>query len=871
MLRCVCWLVALGTIGTEDRGELDVTVIRSGQELTINNPWPEAVPTIYVIGLPDRQRKPVAKTKGVTLAGVRLTETCLSESVLILYPGGTGKWSYHLGNDIFRLPDKVDPRTLVEYDKWRYDPITSAGIVGGDMVLLRLYHRQRSWPAVYELVFPAGVKMKRLVFTTNCSGFVKGSRIDVELFADRALKQLVAGKTIVNEKRVWTPVILDGLEHGRLFLRLSAKGPPISDINLYWSRLEADLDCSGLQLPTLKPGTNVWRYTDDDDSSHRARIVLRWPRKPLATAIWEDFEGKRCPFGGKEIQLVGPRGGQSAAFTGKQFARIAFTVDGKDRGFYRNFAKPLDLTKYKQLSVALRTGMHRGRGPLVMGLRNGKGSYQYVRLQPGRYWRMQTCDISGFKRDQVTSMNIHVYQGIGYFEKGQAYNLDLDTICFSKTEADATPPETKPELPAHVLNYKSPWDGKTVPKRTVPKIQEWFPLGVYSGFVDRRAWPFWLDDLKRHHMNAIYVSNGATTKLEDVLPLAEARGIRLIYQGTSASNLYYLHFSDPEARKNAFQTQIVPAASKLLPKLRDCWGVAAWSLTEEIPPTISQELADYYKLVRELAPAQPPTVLHNNLQAAQVDLETNRPLVITHDSYPFFWAPMHGPSNPRRSLAHYRSRVSDYYRLCRKYGASLWMMPQAYGYRPEPTLDPPHYNYRTGARAPEPGEIKLQGWVAIAEGATGLMYYLYLANQPGVQALRSSEWQPSDRLKAVGELFERVARVAPLLCRLERDYKEEGFVEINTTTALAHTFVKRNGFPGGARYVVVASTDGFKSQTVKVDLNTMNKVYDLVEGRPYLSGAVTLELAPGEGTLLAVGTDRDIQADVGMIERELAK
>ena len=848
-------------------GRLDVTVTRTGQEVAIDNPWPAATPTITIVGLPDRSTKPVRKTKGVTLAGVRLSETCLSESVLILHPNGTGRWGYYGGYDIFRLPDTVDPRTRVEYDKWRYDPLTPVSVSGGDMNLLHLCRGKQQWPAVYELAFPTGMTIRRLTVNTNQSGFAPGARIIVELFADAGLTQRLDAREVAFEKRPWFPIVFDKVARPRVVVRISGHSTGRKLLSLYWLKMEADLDCPGLTLPALKPGRNVWRFTDDADSSHRARLVVRWPRKPAQADIWEDFEADRSPFGG-EVKLVGPRHGKTDAFTGRRFARVGFVVDGKARMLHRTFPKPLDLSAYNRLSIAVRGSGRAGHGPIVFGIRNADTFYQYVRLSPRPRWRVQEFDISKMKRDRVTMMNLYVYQSIGYWKRGQRFDLDVDTICFHRAAPAA--PKPRPELPAHVLAYRSPWQNTTPPKRTLPPLREWFPLGVYAGFPDERAWPFMLDDMKRHHMNALYVSNGRLSVMTKMLPLAEARAIRLIYQGTGAGELYYLHYSGADARRSAYRNAIVPAATQWLPRLRGRWGLAAWSLTEEISPEVARELADYYALVRRLDPTHPPTVLHNHLGAAEADLATSRPVVITHDFYPFFWAPMNGPSTPRRSLAFYRSRVSSYYRACRKHGASLWMMPQSWGHQPEPNLDPPYYGYRSGMRQPEPGEIKLQGWVAIAEGATGIMFYLYQSNRPDVSAPRDLQWQPTAMLGAMGELFARVGRVGPLLCRLERDHKEKGFVTVAAGRAIAHTFAKRKGYPGSARYVVVASTDGFKAQTVRLEVNTTHVVFDLVSGRQLTGPERVLKFGPGEGTVLAVGTEADIQADRHMIERERA-
>jgi hypothetical protein len=292
----------------------------------------------------------------------------------------------------------------------------------------------------------------------------------------------------------------------------------------------------------------------------------------------------------------------------------------------------------------------------------------------------------------------------------------------------------------------------------------------------------------------------------------------------------------------------------------------AWSLTEEIGSELPQELGPYYQLVRQLDPDHPPTVLHNNLQAAIVDLETNRPLVVTHDFYPFFWSPRSGPSNPRRSIPAYRGRVSSYYRACREHGASLWMMPQAWGAAETAPLDPPNYGYRVGMRTPEPGEIKLQGWVAIAEGATGLMYYAAVAGRPGDHQLWDADWTETANTRAAAELFDRVGRVAPLLCRLERDYAEAGFVSSSNPQVIAQSFVKRPDYPGDGRYVVLASLDGFGPQISDLQINTDARVYDLVQRKEITGNITELAFGPGDGTVLLVGTADDYQADCRLMD-----
>ena len=219
----------------------------------------------------------------------------------------------------------------------------------------------------------------------------------------------------------------------------------------------------------------------------------------------------------------------------------------------------------------------------------------------------------------------------------------------------------------------------------------------------------------------------------------------------------------------------------------------------------------------------------------------------------------------------YRSRIAGYYKACREHGASLWMMPQAWGADQTAPLDPPNYGYRQGMRTPEPGEIKLQGWVAVAEGATGLMFYAAVARHANQHHLWDLGWTETANTRAVGELFARVRRVAPLLCRLERDYREAGFVETDNPKILAHSFVRRAGYPGEGRYVVLASLNGFGPESFSLRVQTERRVYDMTERREVSGELEDRTLKAGEGTLLLVGSEAQFKADGRLMDEECAR
>ena len=128
------------------------------------------------------------------------------------------------------------------------------------------------------------------------------------------------------------------------------------------------------------------------------------------------------------------------------------------------------------------------------------------------------------------------------------------------------------------------------------------------------------------------------------------------------------------------------------------------------------------------------------------------------------------------------------------------------------------------------------------------------------------DWTETANTRAAAELFGRIGRVAPLLCRLERDYREEGFVQCSNPRVLAHSFVKRKGHPGNARYIVLASLDGFGPQSLDLSITGSGRVHDMIDRKDITASPAHLELAAGEGRLLFVGSRPDLDQDRAMIE-----
>jgi hypothetical protein len=208
------------------------------------------------------------------------------------------------------------------------------------------------------------------------------------------------------------PVVFEELDGGRVTAEISGVGAQDASLLLYRLKLEADLDTSAVVLPTLQPGDNTLLLTDDEDSSHRARVVLRWLEKPTADRIWEDFEGDFRWAGARQAEGSSSNG---QAFTGERFAKFTFPANGRDHGFDRTFDPPLDLSAFNRMAIASRYRHPRGGelGAVLLFLFTEGGRYQFG-LNPGAKWQYEVMDIGADPRAKVTRMWVYFLATPGY-------------------------------------------------------------------------------------------------------------------------------------------------------------------------------------------------------------------------------------------------------------------------------------------------------------------------------------------------------------------------------------------------------------------------------------------------------------------------
>ncbi|MDP7252764.1 MAG: hypothetical protein QGF00_24380 [Planctomycetota bacterium] len=814
--------------------EADLRMSRSEETFEVVNEFAQDTPTVYIVGITDRKAKPRRHTSGVTLNGLRLSEKMLSRAVLILRPDGTGSWGYDGGDEPHQTdwPAKDPEVRFRDQDKLTLDRVSGA----------------------YPIEFPHPVKMTALKVMAGYEAVTgDGNELTIGLYEDIEATRPIAVQKVTGDRKF--PVTFTGLSVSKAFLRFKRSGK--GRRWLYRTRLSADLNTTGLKLPLLKHGKNAFTITDDPGSSHRTRVVLKWLDRPSGESIACDFEGKKIfTRGSKYCALPDPK---ERPFTGAGCAVVRMPADTGPSGIVLHGSLGgADWSKYNTLVLATRRlgRLHPGHAVAQLMFRNqGEKRYRPIWLKGTARWSQTRYDISGIPRDKLAAIAVNIWIRKGAFRPGTFFELMIDTMQLVEEKVGPR----KSALPDHVRSFRLP--GNQVPPELEPQsLESFFPLGAYAGpMMEGREYALHL--MKKHNMNTWYLNNASPAYLKDALPAAERNGIRIIYQGGSPGALCFLPRRDAENTKQMFLKEIVPNAKKYIPSFAGRGGLLAWSLGEEVQPWCVPLLTDYYALVRKLDPTHPPVFLHNNIGSAESDAVTNHPQAMTYDFYPFFLNPWHGPTNYRSARAMFLGRMERFYRAARKGGSLFWAMPQCVGMEPtadQATLDPPHYGRHPGGyKLPTPAEIRWQTYATVAIGAKGVMFYHY-------DSLLGPEMAGNENLTEMGKVFGEIKRLSPVLLRLERDDTEREWVACNDSLIFVRSFRPQKGSSLEGRFLMVVNNDMRNERTFALGLKgEPSDAFDLRAGKKITGQLQNITLAPGDGMLVLMGSEKSFQTIQG--------
>ncbi len=473
------------------------------------------------------------------------------------------------------------------------------------------------------------------------------------------------------------------------------------------------------------------------------------------------------------------------------------------------------------------------------------------------------------------------------FAAVQTIPTDLQTlqIRFSKLETKRNR-ELNRLTPPSVQNYTSIYRNRKFSNRSIPEIRDWFPLGVYAG--DYGNWDFVIDDLKLHHCNTLYVNSfdNQQAKFGKLLDLVEKAGIRIILQNHNPDGIYIKYLGGKKRFGRNLNQQIQHAmdvARKFMPRFKDRWGLLCYSVSDEAEfaeiPGI-KKLAD---LGNRIAPAQPVIALYQTLSTAKRVMQGLKSPILMVDSYPLKFDERCGPTEPGAWMKLYTERLDAFYRIAKSAGARFWLVTQGFG---QQRRSDSVYGFRT----PSINEIKLQAWLALGHGATGIIFFGYYYPDRGVSGLymlRGPQWGESQMWKGVGQVFSQIEKVAPIMLKTSRineriavtngfdygmwgaDHFDDGHIETN--------FFKFD-IPelSEARIIVAVNTD--VSAEHKLQMRILQRIgkskylYDLIANRKVgivqkqfdwirdfdkQKQSLCVKIKPGEARVYLLGNDKD--------------
>lgn len=411
-----------------------------------------------------------------------------------------------------------------------------------------------------------------------------------------------------------------------------------------------------------------------------------------------------------------------------------------------------------------------------------------------------------------------------------------------------------------------------------------FPLGVYwpwervNGLAQRNGIEKWawvercLDDMKAHHIDAVWVVN---LNIHDLRPLAdrcEARQMKLV---PALSELHYnisWRLNNWEYLEKQSRSAIAAAG--------DSPAILAWALCDEPPKGIVDEMEIFRRKFREWGAKQPAIVVTTWSDTPHYAEDTNFS-VICADIYPFFSAGNpNGPNTPSLSRAHYRRNVLLTTDKAVKNGKTPWVMPQCFCDIWGPWAYTPQGEMRAlpGSvihwRQPTTGEMRWQLWSSLAAGVQGLFIFVYnppAYDKPNAAPYSGTAFPPSFSIKedtlipdATGGIVRPDGSPTPNYDIISRTY--EDFSRLRTLLNGAVPVKKAlgrvtgSGFLGtlhnpttGRTFIMVVNDNTDQAQTLDVRLTRHRDVRNLLTNEILKrtgNNTISITLEPGGGAAL---------------------
>ncbi len=358
----------------------------------------------------------------------------------------------------------------------------------------------------------------------------------------------------------------------------------------------------------------------------------------------------------------------------------------------------------------------------------------------------------------------------------------------------------------------------------------------------REAQRFFADrfsDAVRMHATGVQLMNFDRSYLELALELAEQYQLKL-YPWLDAAHGY--------ARDGDTDTGQSPADEVIQWRTQfSSPALGGLATTDEPPLERIGHLAVYHAALRKHWPEAPPVPILVGFDRATRYIEQCNPRILVYDCYPLYQGspscqvPESPPGDVSVAWGDTTGDIWELYdQLRAKMGPerTIWPVIQAFGYHPGQDET---YNWRI----PLSAEVKLQAYGLIARGAEGIWYFVYAPGAPPNDwlALVEKPGKSTHLGSAVSDINERLARVAPILTRVQPLPAEERDRRIEIGRPhVAGVFTD----PADPQRLVIAAVNGI----MLAEQNLSIRYYS--EGQVMKSAAV---IDPKEAVLSVVQND----------------
>ncbi|MBP1990110.1 LamG-like jellyroll fold domain-containing protein [Paenibacillus eucommiae] len=377
------------------------------------------------------------------------------------------------------------------------------------------------------------------------------------------------------------------------------------------------------------------------------------------------------------------------------------------------------------------------------------------------------------------------------------------------------------------------------PDDIVKPVESEFPLGVFEDANpiggSKKAFKTIISELYALGFDSIMLANGGVNRDRSMFEVTDTYGLN-VYLNAAYDIVPWMYNDNEPNNIEAART----VAQSIINGLKDHPSVKAINLSDEPELNVLQKHA----LLTQAFHEQPTDL---KITTPLIGLDRVGPMfaatdmdALLIDVYPNARANrvgnfnMNGYGYPIWDFVSYLRKVSEN----KPEDKPLWVILQAFGQ--------PGMGSRFDNRIPTPAELRVQNWLSIGEGATGIFWFLYTSIPSGLFGIRDN---PTS-LNEIKSLTERVTPLRPTLLEAKKDKDRFTASATGNVAPYISTLVSKDG---QKTYVVAVNMDCGGPQTITLESAYFTgQLKNMETGELYEIGSTGIEFEPGDGQMFEV-------------------